>query len=607
MSERRARTRWTPAFVCAVDASAGDTLLRGELTDLSDLGARLHIPVPPVDAAALGEKSVGSLREGAELTLEFTIGEARERRVGLVVWTRPLEGAHALIAGVAFLGDPTPQSDWRPDEDSNLRRIALKVKDLHIDPRAALRIPTAVALRRRVLPLCEVAGHVVTACADVADRAAIETVERLFQLPVRPQPVDASDLAQTIVKVHGDPRLAAQAEDADPVAQFDQIMYAAWLRRASDIHVCPEKAEVRVLLRVDGQLEPFRSLPIEVHQEFLSRIKVLAGMDIAERRAPQDGRFTQDLPGGRMVDVRVATLPTNHGERATLRLLSIEAASLTLERLGMAKNDLLRCERSLRRPHGMILATGPTGCGKTTTLFAALRAITATRSVNAIAIQEPVEYDIPGISQVEIDSQKIRFAGALRSIMRHDPDVIMIGEIRDAETASIAIKAALTGHLVLATLHTNTAASAVTRLIDMGVERYLIAATLRLVIAQRLVRRLCPGCRRPTPLPVEIATLLGHEECAGQPVYNPGGCVFCAGRGFHGRLGLFELIEVDRELADAIRRGDQQEQIADAAREKGVPGFPDDALTKLLRGDTATKSVLEAVDIDPTLSGVGGA
>ncbi len=573
--ERRRAARWTPAFLCAARLRAGAAEAEACLSDLSDDGGRLVLrdPLPLV--------------KGSEVELTFTIGRETFTRKAEVIWRS--DGGDAVEAGVAFCSRP------EPDE-----RIVLDLADLNVDPKEALRIPTSIALRRRVLPICELDGRIVTACADVADRTGLDAVERLFDLPALPQPVDGSKLSKTIVEVHGDPRLAAQTAETDHVAQFDQIMYAAWLRRASDIHVCPERDGVHVQLRVDGQLEPYRILPLDLHAELLSRIKVLAGMDIAERRAPQDGRFTQELPGDRRVDVRVATLPTNHGERATLRLLAIEAGSLTLERLGMSAADLARCSRNLASPHGMILATGPTGCGKTTTLYAALRAITESRAVNAIALQEPVEYDIPGISQVEIDtSQKITFASALRSIMRHDPDVIMIGEIRDGETANIAIKAALTGHLVLATLHTNSAASAVTRLVDMGVARYLIAATLRLVMAQRLVRRLCPGCRTPEPLGPAVATLLGEPSAAERTVYRPGRCVFCAGRGFHGRLGLFELIEVDRELSDLIRKDGQEEDVEAAARRKGMPALADDALAKLLAGDTAVHPVLGAVEVEP--------
>ncbi|MBL8769158.1 MAG: Flp pilus assembly complex ATPase component TadA [Planctomycetes bacterium] len=568
--EARQSLRWTPAFVAVVELRGDGVRARGEVVDLSDGGASVRF---------LADAIHGTLGVGARVVLDLHIRASVIERVARIAWVR---GARELEVGFVF--DATDP-------------ITLDLASVPIDPRQALRIPTAVALRRRVLPLCEWNGHVVTACADLGDPLGLEAVARALGRPVLPQPVDAAQLARTIMTVHGDPRLAAQTVETAQVGQLDSLVYAAWLRRASDLHVCPERDGVHLLLRVDGELEPFDVLPADAHAELLSRIKVQAGMDIAERRAPQDGRFTQELPGGQRVDVRVATLPTNHGERATLRLLAIDADSLTLANLGMSETDLRRCGDSLRRPHGMILATGPTGCGKTTTLFAALRAIIAERRVNAIALQEPVEYDIPGVSQVEIDtSQKISFASALRSIMRHDPDVIMIGEIRDAETASIAIKAALTGHLVLATLHTNSAASAITRLVDMGVERYLIAATLRLVVAQRLVRRLCPYCRREEPLSSDAAQLLRRPQAAGSRAFAARGCVFCSGRGFRGRLGLFELLELDGELCDRVRDGAHEADVERAARAKGVPALADDALAKLQSGATAVAPVFEAVD-----------
>ncbi len=573
--EARHAVRWVPAFVGRVELRGERGHCRGEVVDLSDGGASVRLEPHALDAW---------FDVGDRVSFGLTIRTATIERAARVAWVRR---THEVDVGLVF---------------ESLDPITLDLAAVPIDPRQALRIPTAVALRRRVLPLCEWNGKVVTACADLADPLGQDAVARALGKPLLPQPVDAAQLARTIMTVHGDPRLAAQTVETTQVGQLETLVYAAWLRRASDIHVCPERDGVHLLLRVDGGLEPYDVLPVDAHAELLSRIKVQAGMDIAERRAPQDGRFTQDLPSGQRVDVRVATLPTNHGERATLRLLAIDAESLTLANLGMSEADLRRCGDSLRRPHGMILATGPTGCGKTTTLFAALRAIIAERRVNAIALQEPVEYDIPGVSQVEIDTtQKISFASALRSIMRHDPDVIMIGEIRDAETASIAIKAALTGHLVLATLHTNSAASAITRLVDMGVERYLIAATLRLVVAQRLVRRLCPHCRREDVLTADAAQLLRRPQAAGARVYDARGCVFCAGRGFRGRLGLFELLELDAELCDRIRDGAHESEVERAARAKGLPALTDDALAKLRGGATAVGPVFEAVD--PSLPG----
>ena len=319
-------------------------------------------------------------------------------------------------------------------------------------------------------------------------------------------------------------------------------------------------------------------------------------MDIAEKRAPQDGRFTHLFGATERVDLRVATLPTQHGERVTLRLLALDMESLTLTNLGFSGDDLATFEAAIARPHGLILVCGPTGSGKTTTLYAALRRILELGPVNAIAVQDPIEYDLPGVAQVEVDAaQKVTFGSALRSILRHDPDVIQIGEIRDLETAGIAIQAALTGHLVLATLHTNSAASALTRLVDMGVERYLVAATLRLVVAQRLVRRLCPFCREPVPIGAAEAASLRRHKSVGSPSFTAGGCVYCAGRGHAGRIGLFDVLGVDEEIEREIAAGADEGRLVAVARARGARDMLDDALEKIARGETSVREVLAAV------------
>jgi type IV pilus assembly protein PilB len=296
------------------------------------------------------------------------------------------------------------------------------------------------------------------------------------------------------------------------------------------------------------------------------------------------------------VDLRVATLPTQHGERATLRLLALDMESLTLPNLGFSGADLATFEAAIARSHGLILVCGPTGSGKTTTLYAALRRILELGPVNAIAVQDPIEYDLPGVAQVEVDSaQKVTFESALRSILRHDPDVIQIGEIRDLETASIAIQAALTGHLVLATLHTSSAASALTRLVDMGVERYLAAATLRLVVAQRLVRRLCPFCREPGRISAAEAQSLRRPLCRDTTCFVPAGCVYCAGRGHAGRIGLFDVLSIDEEMEREIAAGADEGRVEAAARMRGKADMLDDALQKIARGETSVREVLAAV------------
>jgi general secretion pathway protein E len=357
----------------------------------------------------------------------------------------------------------------------------LDLDQVRIDPACALRIPAPLALRRQVLPFAVVDGQVYVACLNPDDRSALQAVERALQLPVRAQPADPESLRRALDRLFGggsapaaaptaapgpvrpaDRRKAAETESEDAVALCDDLLRSAVMRQASDIHIDPAKEFVRVRFRVDGALEDYRRLPPAAQSGMVSRLKVLAGMDIAEKRAPQDGRFTfSTSAGGHGVDIRAATLPTKHGERMTLRLLALQTESLTLERLGMAPNDLACFTSAIHKPHGLILLSGPTGSGKSTTLYAAIRRLIAERELNVVTIEDSIEYDIAGVAQVEVDSaDKVTFAKALRSVLRHDPDVVMIGEIRDAETADVAIKSALTGHLVFSTLHTNSAASA---------------------------------------------------------------------------------------------------------------------------------------------------
>ncbi|HZE97517.1 MAG TPA: GspE/PulE family protein [Planctomycetota bacterium] len=546
--------------------------------DVSGSGTRLKL----VDADA-----GCALLPGQEIEIHLSSSGALIKHKARVAWAkRGSDGRWEMALDYreqALPEQPQPQ--------------ALDLALVKIDPAWALRIPAGLALRRQVLPLCEVDGEVHVACADPQDEPALRAVARHIDRPLRPLAAEPDSLRRVLKRLFGEAPAAAEADD--PVAICDELLYAAWLRQASDIHLDPDRDGVRVRLRVDGQLEDYKRLPTSIHTELISRIKILGGMDIAEKRAPQDGRFTQPFGSELPVDIRVATLPTKHGERATLRLLGMQVESLVLDRIGLSERDHAICEATIRRPQGMILATGPTGCGKTTTLYAALRRVIAHRPVNAITVQDPVEYDIPGAAQVEVDSaQKVTFASALRSILRHDPDVLMIGEIRDHETADIAIKSALTGHLVLATLHTNSASSAITRLTDIGVDRYLTSATLRLVLSQRLVRKLCSKCRAESALTAAQARALGRPQAEGMTVFESRGCVYCAGRGYTGRLGVFELLSLDDdEWTRAVARGVDEPGLNEMMRSRNIPTMVDDAISKLAAGTTSLHDVLAAVAV----------
>ncbi len=490
----------------------------------------------------------------------------------------------------------------------------LNLDEVRIDPAWALKVPATLALRRLVLPFAAVDGRVYVACADAEDRAALEAVERCVRLPLCPQAAEPASLRRALNRVFGagvpaaptatvgrvrGTEVAGDESGEDAVPLCDELMHAALVRQASDIHIDPEEKHVQVRLRVDGVLERYRTFPTGALSGVVSRFKVLGGMDIAEKRAPQDGGFTHRFgQSNQSIDVRLASLPTKYGERMTVRLLALQTESLTLERLGMSERDLVCFSEAIEKPHGLILLTGPTGSGKTTTLYAALRRLIGGRELNVITIEDPIEYGISGVAQVEVDTaDKVTFGKALRSVLRHDPDVVMIGEIRDAETADVAIKAALTGHLVFSTLHTNSAPSVVTRLVDMGVERYLIAATLRLAVAQRLVRRLCARCRRERALLPSEAAALGNPAAAGATVYDPAGCLYCANRGLVGRLGLFEMLPVDEALSRRIADGADEGEIVGEIGRRGVPRLVDDALDKIRNGQATVQDVLTAVTV----------
>jgi type II secretory ATPase GspE/PulE/Tfp pilus assembly ATPase PilB-like protein len=493
--------------------------------------------------------------------------------------------------------------------------VLLDLSRVKIDPAWALRLPASLAIRRQVLPVSAVDGSLVVACADPHDDAAIEAVQRFTGRTVIARAADPESLKRVIAHVYSAPTRAPRsggragsfdlragsidADAGDSVSFTAELVHAAVLRQASDIHVDPGRETMRIRLRVDGALEEFRSLPMSYHASLLSRFKVMSSMDIAEKRAPQDGGFSHRVGDDHQIDIRTATLPTKYGERMTLRLLALQTESLTLENLGMSGRDLHTVAQILGRPSGLILVTGPTGAGKTTTLYSLVRQLIGKEALNVITIEDPIEYEIAGVAQVEVEAgDKVSFDKALRSALRNDPDVLMIGEIRDRETIDVAVKASLTGHLVLSTLHTNSAASVITRLRDMGVEPYLIAATLRLCVAQRLVRRLCmhPGCARPRELTQPEAIALNRPDAVGQTVYDPGGCIYCAGRGHSGRIGVFELLKADEEITARIALGTTESELNALAKAKGSVALRDDAAAKVLAGLISCGDALDAIE-----------
>ncbi|GIW79814.1 MAG: hypothetical protein KatS3mg105_1621 [Gemmatales bacterium] len=473
--------------------------------------------------------------------------------------------------------------------------------DLGITPPVAdliKRIPESLLRKHRVLPVAVDEDGILLATPNPDDRQIVPVMQRLLGAPIRFAVADPDTLERAIDRALAesngrDAAVVSLSATVDPVSLLDRILKEAYLRRASDIHLEPEADGMRIRLRIDGRLHLYLSrLDEETGAGLLTRVKVLSDLNIAEQRAPQDGRFSYRPPvaDAKDIDIRVATVPTRWGERATLRLLGTETGELSLEALGMSARDLEQFRQAIRRPYGIILLTGPTGSGKTTTLYAAIREINQPH-LNIMTVEDPVEYLIDGVSQIHVGwTDKVTFASALRSLLRHDPDVLMVGEIRDHETADIALKAAMTGHLMFSTLHTNTACGAITRLVDIGCEPYLIGATLVGVIAQRLVRKLCQRCRRPRrPTPVE-AQLLGIDP-EQHTLYEPVGCAHCLGAGYRGRIGLFEPLWIDQELARLISRGATQAELQ-AHVAPTLTTLRQDGYAKVLAGITSLEEVM---------------
>lgn len=465
------------------------------------------------------------------------------------------------------------------------------------------KIPQALLRRKAILPLSEDADGVLLAVADPDDHATIDSVQRMLGRNIRLAVADPNALNAMIKRAlagtsQGQAASAvSQTTEVDLVALLNDILKEAFLRRASDVHLVQEELGLRVRLRVDGGLQDY-NLNADGNENIasglISRIKVLSNLDIAEQREPQDGGMSYYLPApiDTEFNIRVATAPTRLGERVTMRILGQEAQNLTLEKLGMSEADLVMFRQAIRKPFGMILLTGPTGSGKSTTLFAALQEINAP-DLNIMTVENPIEYVMQGVSQIQTGS-KISFAGALRSLLRHDPDVLMVGEIRDEETADVALKAAMTGHLVFSTLHTNTAAGTVARLIDIGCAPFLIGSTMNAVIAQRLVRRLCPHCKTARLVTADERELLNVTEKEAT-LHEPKGCAYCQGSGYRGRLGLFETLWFDEELSKLVSRGCTEEDLVSRAAHR-LRSMWDDGSAKVLAGAT-TLAELQSVAI----------
>ncbi|MBM4154036.1 MAG: type II/IV secretion system protein [Lentisphaerae bacterium] len=423
-----------------------------------------------------------------------------------------------------------------------------------------------------------------------------ETLERMIQddrIEVAPE--------ETLDKID----LSSLDQEASVVKFVNQIVWEAYQDRATDIHLEPQEFDLRIRYRIDGVLHqtPVPPQLKRFQSAVISRIKVMAGMDIAEKRLPQDGRISLRVRGEE-IDVRVSTMPTVYGESVSLRLLMRSSGMLGMDKLGLCRDDEVVLRKLIAKPHGILLVTGPTGSGKSTSLYAWLHTIN-TVDLRIITVEDPIEYEMTGVNQVQMRPEiGLTFAVGLRHILRQDPDVIMVGEIRDKETAEIAIRAALTGHLVFSTLHTNDAPGAVTRLIDMGIEPFLVASSVEGLVAQRLVRRLCPACKRPAKVDDAFLEEIGFPRAhLGEGIiYDPVGCDECRGSGFRGRTGIYEILVIDDAIRPLVTARASANEIKAEAVRRGMRTLRDDGWTKVLTGVTTIEEVLRASEEDEALS-----
>ncbi|TAK65967.1 MAG: type II secretion system protein GspE [Betaproteobacteria bacterium] len=463
--------------------------------------------------------------------------------------------------------------------DEGLAQVAVR-SGAHAGALAEVRRVLGVPLQARRIGADEF-DELVSALYNAADAGAAALADDLAQ------DLDLGRLLQEIPRIED---LLESQNDAPLIRLINALFTQALREGASDIHIEPFETRSVVRLRIDGTLrdliEPARAL----HGAIVSRVKIMAQLDIAEKRLPQDGRITLRV-AGKPIDVRVSTIPTGHGERVVLRLLDKQAGRLDLSRLGMDDATLAHMDKLIREPHGIVLVTGPTGSGKTTTLYAALSRLDP-KALNIMTVEDPIEYDLDGISQTQINTRiEMSFARALRTILRQDPDVVMIGEIRDLETAQIAVQASLTGHLVFATLHTNDAVAAVTRLVDMGVEPFLLASSLIGVGAQRLVRRLCMECRKPFAADGAQLQALGFAPTRGT-FFTAQGCPACKHSGYRGRTGIYELLSVDDGLRRLIHDRASEQLLREYAVSHGMRSLRDDGMRWAAEGAISLEEVV---------------
>lgn len=498
---------------------------------------------------------------------------------------------------------------------NQLQYDMVELQNVEIEEDILKLVPANVLKKYKVLPFEYSQDNMMlrVAMADPMDIAALDDINIITNMQVEPVVATTGSVMLAIDRYYGQAEVNSALEEYtrekesqmmeqedlysedvnnSPIVQLVKGMIEQAVRqRASDIHIEPMERQVRIRYRIDGALYEKATYSVRLLPAMVARIKIIGGMDISEKRKPQDGRITQ-IVDRREYDIRVSILPTVYGEKIVMRLTSKNALTKEKSQLGLRPDELKKFDHILMNPHGILLVTGPTGSGKSTTLYTALSELNK-EDVNIITVEDPVEANIDGINQVQVNNKaNLTFASALRSILRQDPDIIMIGEIRDQETASIAVQASITGHLVVSTLHTNSAASTITRLADMGIEPYLIADSTIGVIAQRLVRRLCPDCKRAKKASADDLELLMREPDEDITIYEPCGCPRCDGTGFKGRIGVYEIMEVSQPLKTIISKNGSAEDIKNKALEEGMNTLRMSATKYVLEGITSVPEMM---------------
>jgi type IV pilus assembly protein PilB len=494
---------------------------------------------------------------------------------------------------------------------SDLQTDYINIADTFIDPEVLKLVPIEFAKQYQLIPLNREGFILTVAMPNTFDVTAIDALEKMTGFRIEVVATSAQSLLEAIEHkyVHIDSidhlidtiirssskTLNEKSGSEKPVVQLvDQIVSHAVHKRATDIHIEPDETVVRVRLRIDGALHQEFLLPKALQTVVVSRLKVMGKLDITEHRLPQDGRI-DFLLGKKQIDLRMSSLPTQFGESIVLRVLDKSNVVLNLESLGLAQRERNIFEEVISRPHGIVLVTGPTGSGKTTTLYAALSQMDK-KHQSIFTLEDPIEYSLPMIRQTQINSEMgMSFAAGLRALLRQDPDIILVGEVRDEETAQLAIRASLTGHLVLSTLHTNSAASAIPRLINMGIEPYLISSTLNAVVAQRLVRRICPNCAQPSAEAERLVERYKIKVLPGDVFKRGKGCMSCSGRGYSGRIAIYEIMHIDNLRNISIHKGINDAAIVEAAVANGMKTMLEDGVDRARAGICSLEDIVQVV------------